>query len=103
MPSPLKTLGPIAFIKATWFVWRDKQTPLWSKLLFGALALGYLVLPIDLIPDFALGLGQLDDIAIITVLAWFATKFAPRFVQQRAKDRATQGRKVVKNERLKTT
>lgn len=103
MPAPLRILGPVAFVKATWYVWRDKQTPTWAKALFGLLSLGYLVSPIDLIPDMFLGAGQLDDLAVITALAWFATKFAPRFVQQRAKERATSGngRKIVENERLR--
>ncbi len=103
MPSNLRILGPVAFIKATWYVWRDRQTPTWAKVLFGLLSLGYLVSPIDLIPDVFLGAGQLDDLAVITALAWFATKFAPRLVQQRAKDKATGSpmRKVVENERLR--
>ena len=30
-----------------------------------AAALAYLILPVDLVPDFLLGLGQLDDLAVL--------------------------------------
>ncbi|HVE99422.1 MAG TPA: YkvA family protein [Mycobacteriales bacterium] len=43
---------------------RDDRVPRRVKVEVG-LAAGYLVLPIDLIPDFIPGLGQLDDIAIM--------------------------------------
>ncbi len=43
---------------------RDERVPVRSKLLLLALA-GYLVLPVDLIPDFLPGVGQLDDAFVV--------------------------------------
>ena len=43
----------------------DKKTPLRAKGILLA-ALGYFVLPVDIIPDFVLGLGFTDDIAVLT-------------------------------------
>lgn len=45
----------------------DPRVPLRSKLVFGGMVI-YLVSPIDLIPDFVPGLGQLDDV-VVAVLA----------------------------------
>jgi uncharacterized membrane protein YkvA (DUF1232 family) len=42
----------------------DSRVPRKSKLILGA-TLVYLVSPIDVIPDFVPGLGQLDDIVIV--------------------------------------
>ena len=43
---------------------RDERVPRRVKVEVG-LAAGYLLMPIDVIPDFLPGIGQLDDIAII--------------------------------------
>lgn len=45
----------------------DPRVPLRSKLVFGGTIL-YLVSPIDLVPDFIPGLGQVDDV-VLAVLA----------------------------------
>jgi uncharacterized membrane protein YkvA (DUF1232 family) len=45
----------------------DPRVPRKSKLILGA-TIAYLVSPIDLVPDFVPGLGQLDD-AVIALLA----------------------------------
>ena len=58
---------------------KHPETPWLSKLLLG-LALGYLLLPFDLIPDFIPVLGQLDDIVIIPLLIFFAMKLTPQSV-----------------------
>ncbi len=45
---------------------RDPRVPVRRKT-FAAAALVYVVSPIDLIPDFVAGLGQLDDLVIVAV------------------------------------
>lgn len=44
----------------------DPRVPMRSKLLFGG-TLVYLVSPIDVIPDFIPGLGQLDDVVLAVI------------------------------------
>lgn len=48
----------------TWKLLRDPRVPGWTKLI-PLLALLYLLSPVDIIPDFIFGLGQLDDLGII--------------------------------------
>jgi uncharacterized membrane protein YkvA (DUF1232 family) len=77
---------PLLFATMAWklrkelrFVWvalRDPRTPKRAKLAMLA-AFGYLVLPIDLIPDLFIGLGWLDDIAIVSGLLALAYKLIP--------------------------
>ncbi len=52
------------------------QTPLFAKILLG-LAIGYLLLPFDLIPDFIPVIGQLDDLVIVPGLIYLALKLIP--------------------------
>ncbi len=50
----------------TWRLMFDKRVPFYAKLAI-ILPLLYLISPIDILPDFILGLGQLDDIGVILV------------------------------------
>ncbi len=50
--------------KLVWRLARDPRVPARTKATLFLLG-GYLVSPIDVIPDFVPGIGQLDDIAII--------------------------------------
>jgi len=63
----------------------DPETPLISKILLGA-AVGYFVLPFDIIPDFIPILGSLDDIIIVPGLLYIALKFIPNKIIQKHKD-----------------
>jgi uncharacterized membrane protein YkvA (DUF1232 family) len=52
------------------------QTPALAKFCLW-LAIGYLLLPFDLIPDFLPVVGQLDELVIIPLLLYFALKLTP--------------------------
>ena len=57
----------------------DKRTPILAKI-FAGLAIGYLLSPIDLIPDFIPVLGLLDDLIIVPLLIKFALTLIPQFI-----------------------
>ena len=48
----------------------DKRTPILAKI-FASITVGYLLSPIDLIPDFIPILGLLDDLIIVPILIKF--------------------------------
>lgn len=55
------------------------QTPKFAKFLLW-LAVGYLLMPFDLIPDFLPVIGQLDELVIIPWLLYCALKLTPSHV-----------------------
>ena len=52
------------------------QTPKLAKALLW-LAIGYVLMPFDLIPDFLPLIGQLDDVVIVPILLYWALKLTP--------------------------
>jgi uncharacterized membrane protein YkvA (DUF1232 family) len=62
-------------------VLKHPKTP-WLAKLFLGLAIAYLLLPFDLIPDFIPVLGQLDDVVIIPILVYIALLFIPKTIIQ---------------------
>lgn len=52
------------------------QTPKFAKALLW-LAIAYVLMPFDLIPDFLPVIGQLDELVIIPLLLYFALKLTP--------------------------
>ncbi|MEO6117593.1 MAG: YkvA family protein [Methylotenera sp.] len=70
-------------------VLKHPETP-WIAKLFLGLAIGYLLLPFDLIPDFIPVLGQLDEVVIIPALVYIALLFIPKHIIQNCREQ-TQG------------
>ncbi len=55
------------------------ETPKLAKLCLW-LAIGYLLMPFDLIPDFLPVIGQLDELVIIPALLYAALKLTPQHI-----------------------
>ena len=75
VPAPPRTYRELALeaallipnlVKLITRLLRDPRVPIKRKVALG-LVLGYVVSPIDLIPDFVIGFGRIDDIVLISV------------------------------------
>lgn len=71
-------LRTIERIRLTWRLLRDPRVAVWTKAMLPIVAVLYLLLPIDLIPDVILGFGQIDDLSMIGVTVFAMTKLLPR-------------------------
>ena len=67
---------------------KHPQTPKLAKALLW-LAVGYLLMPFDLIPDFLPVIGQLDELVIIPLLLYWAIKLTPQAVIAECKGNIT--------------
>jgi len=68
-----------AYARLIWALARDPRVPTQQKLVLGAIA-GYLVFPLDIIPDFIPVIGQLDDLGVLIFGLDFFIRNAPREV-----------------------
>ena len=73
-----------------WNLLTDPRVSLMSKTLIPLAGVVYFLVPIDLLPDFLPGLGQLDDLAMILILVRLFISLAPKDVV--AEYRAGMGR-----------
>lgn len=73
-------------------VWRDPRTPKTARIFLG-LAVGYLLMPFDLIPDFIPVIGLLDDAIIVPGLVYAALRFAPCGLVAEHRERALRKRR----------
>ena len=67
---------------------KDKRTPRIAKFLLW-LAIGYILMPFDLIPDFIPVLGHLDDAIIVPSLVFLALQMIPKDVIADCRSRAS--------------
>ncbi len=74
-------LHPLDRVHLAWRLFRDPRVSPRLKTWVPAFAALYVLSPIDLIPDFLIGLGQVDDIGVIGLAMAALTlvlRFAPR-------------------------
>ena len=87
MLQKLKSLA--AHLKQEFEVYRlvlkHPETPIVAKFFLG-LAVGYLLIPFDLIPDFIPIIGQLDEVVIIPILLYLALLFIPKHIIQTCRE-----------------
>lgn len=69
-------------IPAVFLCLKDKETPVAAKII-AAIAVGYALSPVDLIPDFIPVLGYLDDVILLPVLIALAVRLIPPAVWSR--------------------
>ena len=68
---------------ALWPLMRDPKIPFWAKAAIPAIAAAYVISPIDLSPDFLVGVGQIDDIGVILLAATASVAFLQKFFANR--------------------
>ena len=74
-------LALVRDVKVAWRLWRDGAVPWWAKAI-PLLSVGYLLFPMDLLADPMIGLGQLDDVAVLMLgLRLFIGACPPERVQ----------------------
>jgi uncharacterized membrane protein YkvA (DUF1232 family) len=69
---------------------QDGRVPTWLKVGVPLLVALYFLSPVDLIPDFILGLGQLDDIGVILLGMALFIRLAPQLVVDEHRHRLNQ-------------
>ncbi|WP_316748173.1 YkvA family protein [Pedobacter gandavensis] len=72
---------------ALYYAYSDQGTPWTAKALIW-LTIGYLLSPIDLIPDFIPAIGLLDDLIIVPLLIILSVKLIPKGVWNESLRRA---------------
>ncbi len=77
----------IDFIPVLIIALSKKETPIIAKML-AALAIGYALSPIDLIPDFIPFIGLLDDLIIVPVLIYLTVMMIPDEILEECKTQA---------------
>lgn len=82
-------------VQVLMIAYKDKRTPLSAKILI-AITAGYLLSPIDLIPDFIPVLGLLDDLIIVPFLIALSIKLIPKSVINDARERVKNNPKWLK-------
>ena len=81
MTPNVENLNLIQRVQLAWRLMQDDRVSSWVKKLGPAAIIAYVISPIDLIPDFLLGAGQVDDLGVVTVglviLLRMLIRFAP--------------------------
>jgi uncharacterized membrane protein YkvA (DUF1232 family) len=75
----------IYYVLVLYYTLQKKETPTWAKtIIIGAL--GYFILPIDVIPDFLVGIGFTDDLGTIVMALGTVIQYVDEAIRAKAKD-----------------
>ncbi len=85
-------------VQAYRLILRHGRTPRPAKVLLG-FAVGYLLLPFDLIPDFLPIIGHLDDLVIVPALVILALEMVPQGVIEECRRHVREGRDLATDDR----
>ncbi len=72
----LQALPARAKVRLAWRLLRDRRMPVLVKAVIPALV-AYLLMPLDIIPDFIPVIGQLDDLLLIALAVGLIVRFTP--------------------------
>ncbi|MFU0789254.1 YkvA family protein [Cerasibacillus sp. JNUCC 74] len=61
----------------------SKEVSKSKKLLFVAVITGYFLFPFDIIPDFLLGFGMVDDVTLLLFILQWMVKIAPEDIKDK--------------------
>ena len=90
-------------IRLTWRLLRDPRVPIWAKAI-PVIGLIYVLSPLDFIPDVIIGLGQLDDLAIVIGgMRLFAAVVPQDIVEQHRADIAGKPLEIIQGVGYKVT
>lgn len=74
------------YVFILYFLMSDKDIPIKTRLVFMA-ALGYFIVPMDLISDLLPGLGFTDDLSFILYAVSMGSEYITEEIKERAKER----------------
>ena len=99
-------LGRRDTVRLAWRLRRDPLVPRWQKWLPVGVALAYVVMPLDVIPDVFLVIGQVDDLGVVGLMLAALTllpRVAPRHVVEEHLTAMRRGRHVGLGHSVPTT
>lgn len=114
MSEPVEELNMLQRLQLLWSLLRDDRISIWLRRVGPMAILAYVISPIDLIPDFLLGAGQVDDLGVVAfgliLLLRLMTRLAPQAVVAEHVARITgkplrqtESRRVDEDETIETT
>jgi uncharacterized membrane protein YkvA (DUF1232 family) len=65
-----------SFARLYWRLFRDRRVSVLAKALL-VLTLGYVIMPLDFVPDFVPPLGEADDLAVVLSGLWLFIRLCP--------------------------
>ena len=79
---PTSRIDVVRHFKLVWRLLTDNRISTWLKAIIPGLAIAYLLLPWDLVPDVIPVLGQLDDLAVLLLGMQLFIELCPKGIVQ---------------------